>query len=260
MTGSEQEKFYKTSEHYTATLQSHDEEYFKPYLNKVRKYIPAGGTLLDLGCGTGYSSKLLADMGFKVTGVDLSEKFLDRKLESDRVTLVAADATKLPFADGSFDAVASYCFIEHVTYVPKVLDEMVRVTRKGGLIQILSPNLLSPFLGIKSLLGHFRGKRITGIYPPSVVGHLSRIFWQAYQVALKSVSKRPAFIYREPDLSGQWAPDSDSSYWCNQLDLKKYLNYGEGRINNEGYSLPGKFIARALPGLAGECSILYRRP
>lgn len=67
-------------------------------------------SVLDVGCGTGEISLLLAEMGHAVTGLDLSEKMLARarlKAESmgHAVTLKNGDAENPPFAEGSFDIV-----------------------------------------------------------------------------------------------------------------------------------------------------------
>jgi SAM-dependent methyltransferase len=74
--------------------------------------------VLDLGCGIGGPARYLAaNFGCKVTGVDLSQGFIDAAIYltarcglSDRVTFQVGDALHLPFEDASFDAV----FLQHV--------------------------------------------------------------------------------------------------------------------------------------------------
>jgi SAM-dependent methyltransferase len=73
----------------------------------VRRLLGEGsGELLDLGCGTGSYDPALAELGWTITGVDVSEDMLRRARERG-VNAVQADATTLPFADGSFDAAVS---------------------------------------------------------------------------------------------------------------------------------------------------------
>jgi demethylmenaquinone methyltransferase/2-methoxy-6-polyprenyl-1,4-benzoquinol methylase len=128
-------EFYRTSDAYPRdNLASHGEEYFSLYLERVCRFVPQGSHVLDLGCGTGVSSSLLAKRNYRVVGVDISEKFLDRRLEGDCVKLVSADAESLPFPDHSFDAVTSYEFIEHVGNVPAVLEEMARVASPSSAV------------------------------------------------------------------------------------------------------------------------------
>ena len=70
----------------------------------ARRLIGEGsGALLDLGCGTGQYAAALAELGWTVTGVDVSEDMLRRAREKG-VNAVRADATDLPFEDASFDA------------------------------------------------------------------------------------------------------------------------------------------------------------
>lgn len=254
--------FYRTNEGYAAMLATHGEAHFAVYLDKIGAHIPAGATLLDLGCGTGRSSRLLADRGFRVTGSDLSEKFLDRTLESKGLTLVAADAMALPFPDQTFDAVASYCFIEHVPDVPKVLDEMIRVTKPGGRILVLSPNLLSPFLVLKSALARLRGREIAGVFPRSIPFHAVLFVRHLLILLAKRISRRAGFLYRTPDHTRPTVADADATWWCTQLDLLRHLQARgcAARLAGTGYSPGGRIAAAIFPALAGECCVIATTP
>ena len=64
------------------------------------------GNLVDIGCGTGSYAAALAELGWTVTGVDVSEDMLRRAREKG-VETVRADAAALPFEDASFDAAVS---------------------------------------------------------------------------------------------------------------------------------------------------------
>lgn len=256
------QEFYKTNEGYAAMLATHGEAHFVPYLEQVARHVPAGTTLLDLGCGTGKSARLLADRGWTVTGSDLSEKFLDRTLETGTLKLNAADAMALPFADAEFDAVTSYCFIEHVPDVGKVLDEMVRVTKPGGRILILSPNLLSPFLVVKSAIARIRGREITGVLPRSVLMHAVLFFRHLLILLAKRLTGRGEFLYRAPDHTRPTMADADATWWCTQLDLQRHLRSRgiPARLAGAGHSRSGKLIAALFPALAGECCVVVDIP
>ena len=65
---------------------------------------------------------------------------------------VRAAAERLPFADGSFDVVYCFSAIEHVESVEASVAEMVRVTRRGGLIYVHTPNAWSWYEGHYKLL------------------------------------------------------------------------------------------------------------
>ncbi|MFN0034599.1 MAG: class I SAM-dependent methyltransferase [Saprospiraceae bacterium] len=85
--------------------------------------------VLDLACGTG---RLL---GFAQTGCDLSPQMLaEAQQKHPSKTLLVADATRLPFADGAFEAVFSMHFFMHLDHAGSVavLAEANRVLRSGG--------------------------------------------------------------------------------------------------------------------------------
>ena len=100
--------------------------------------------VLDVACGEGYGSALLACGARKVTGVDLATAAIDhaRARYADRRSLDfrVADCTALPFPDASFDAVVSFETIEHIAAQEAFLDEVRRVLRPEGLFIVSCPN------------------------------------------------------------------------------------------------------------------------
>lgn len=92
-----------------------------------------GQVVLDLAAGTGTSSEPFADLGVRVVPCDLSLGMLQvgKKRRPD-LWFTAGDATRLPFADASFDAVTISFGLRNVADVDAALAEMLRVTRPGG--------------------------------------------------------------------------------------------------------------------------------
>lgn len=96
-----------------------------------------GDRILDVAGGTGTSAAALADAGADVVCADFSLGMLGvATTRPAPITLVAADATHLPFADQSFDAVTISFGLRNVSDVPSALAEMLRVTRPGGRLVI----------------------------------------------------------------------------------------------------------------------------
>ena len=93
-----------------------------------------GERVLDLAAGTATSSAALARTGADVVGCDFSLGMLrvGRRAAYEGVSLVAGDALRLPFADGSFDAVTISFGLRNTADVDAALREMLRVTRPGG--------------------------------------------------------------------------------------------------------------------------------
>jgi demethylmenaquinone methyltransferase/2-methoxy-6-polyprenyl-1,4-benzoquinol methylase len=92
-----------------------------------------GERVLDLAAGTGTSSEPLADAGVRVVPCDLSFGMLEvGKRRRPDLGFVAGDATALPFADESFDAVTISFGLRNVVDTAGALSELLRVTRPGG--------------------------------------------------------------------------------------------------------------------------------
>ena len=92
-----------------------------------------GERVLDLAAGTGTSSAPFADAGVPTVAGDFSLGMLTvgRRRRPD-LGFVAADATRLPFADETFDAVTISFGLRNVVDHPAGLAEMYRVTKPGG--------------------------------------------------------------------------------------------------------------------------------
>ena len=98
-----------------------------------RVVIAPGDRVLDVGCGTGRTTALVAERAGDTVGVDHSDDQLARAKRPDGdVRFLRADAATLPFADGAFDVVVSVGAIIYVPDPIAALAEMRRVTRPGG--------------------------------------------------------------------------------------------------------------------------------
>jgi ubiquinone/menaquinone biosynthesis C-methylase UbiE len=117
--------------------------FFEELRDDLDAALPSHGRVLDVGCGGGHISRLLADWKptLRITGLDLSTAQIDRARHAargygDRLSYVVGTATNLPFADDSFDALVSVGSIKHWPDRLLGLRECVRVVRPGGLVLI----------------------------------------------------------------------------------------------------------------------------
>lgn len=97
--------------------------------------------ILDVGCGTGNFSIKLAKMGYEVVGIDISEEMLKEarmKAENEGfdIKFYKMDIYDLDFSNESFDAVFSMAAFEFIQKPEKAIDELFRVTKKGGEILV----------------------------------------------------------------------------------------------------------------------------
>jgi SAM-dependent methyltransferase len=107
--------------------------------------VPRGGTVVDVGCGTGRALPAMRDAvgdGGVVIGIDLTPEMLTvASLQcTSQFQLVLADARRLPLADGSVDAVFAAGLVQHLPDPRAGLAELARVTRPGGRLIIFHPS------------------------------------------------------------------------------------------------------------------------
>jgi 2-polyprenyl-3-methyl-5-hydroxy-6-metoxy-1,4-benzoquinol methylase len=95
---------------------------------------------LDIGCGEGYNTRLLAQQGARVTGVDISEVFVRhaKRLEGHEplgIQYQVASAVELPFAGATFDVATSFMSLMDIPETDRVIGEAHRVIKPGGFLQ-----------------------------------------------------------------------------------------------------------------------------
>jgi ubiquinone/menaquinone biosynthesis C-methylase UbiE len=105
--------------------------------------VKQGDHVLDVAAGSGNAAIPAAEAGAIVTASDLTPELFDagRNIAARRgveLEWVEADAEALPFADNSFDAVISCVGVMFAPHHQAAADELVRVTRRGGTIALLS--------------------------------------------------------------------------------------------------------------------------
>jgi len=99
------------------------------------------GRILDLGCGSGHGTALLAESHARVVGLD--------RVRPDRGSLGRAHFVRadldggLPFAPGCFELVVSFQVIEHLEDPTRYLDAIARLLARDGVALLTTPNLLT---------------------------------------------------------------------------------------------------------------------
>jgi ubiquinone/menaquinone biosynthesis C-methylase UbiE len=104
----------------------------------------AGKRVLDVACGEGYGSALLARGAASVTGIDVSEAAIAHArrtyAEAGNLDFVRASCDRLPLAAGSVDVAVSFETLEHIAEQEAFLDELARVLSPGGVLILSCPN------------------------------------------------------------------------------------------------------------------------
>lgn len=142
--------FDEVAGQYDESLPSHVvEHYLQKRASFIQGEVQAGARVLDVGCGTGALAARIQASGYDVVGVDPSRGMLGVLRERvAAVPAVAGSGTALPFADDSFDLVCCVATMHHIAdaaSVRRTLAEMVRVTKRAGLLLIWDHNPRNPY-------------------------------------------------------------------------------------------------------------------
>jgi ubiquinone/menaquinone biosynthesis C-methylase UbiE len=114
-----------------------------PQREKAASFLPEGGGVLDVACGSAANAPCISRR-CRYFGSDISQSGL-RRASRPSLRLVCGDADQLPFASESFDAAISTFALEHCVNPKQMLQEMRRVVRPGGRIVLLGPSWDLPF-------------------------------------------------------------------------------------------------------------------
>lgn len=137
--------------------------------------IEPGMRVLDVAAGTGNAALPAAQRGASVTASDLTPELLEAgrlRAEAEGLDLqwVEADAERLPFEDGSFDVSMSAIGAMFAPNHQAVADELVRVTRPGGTVGLLSWTPEGMLGALFRTMGPFAAPPPPGAQPPPLWG------------------------------------------------------------------------------------------
>lgn len=103
-----------------------------------------GKNVIDLACGEGYGSQMLARMAKSVVGIDIDKETIahaNKKYKSDNLTFIQGSILQIPFTEeNKFDIVVCFEAIEHIENHKKMLSEVKRVLKKDGILIISTPD------------------------------------------------------------------------------------------------------------------------
>lgn len=113
--------------------------YARKVLFHGQKMGPHGKAALEVGCGGGILCEEIARMGFDTTGLDPAEQALKiaiahAKVSGLKIRYEKGAGEALPFGNNSYDVVFCCDVLEHVSDLPKVISEISRVLKPGGVL------------------------------------------------------------------------------------------------------------------------------
>ena len=170
--------------------------YVKKIIEHVINIEPEKISVLEVGCGGGILSEEIAKMGFKTFGIDPSESSLNTAIEHAKKNILKieykqATGENLPFHKDTFDVILCCDVLEHVQDLPKVISEISRVLKNGGLFiyDTFNRTYFSKICAIKILQEWKRW----AIMPPDL--HVWEMFIRPEE--LRSLLKENELIWKE---------------------------------------------------------------
>ena len=164
--------------------------------------LPKGSRVLDVGCGIGGSSRILANYyGFNVTGITISPAQVKRATELTpyecKCNFKVMDALDLKYEDGAFDGVWSVEAGAHMNNKTKFADQMLRTLRPGGYLALADWN-----------------SRDLKKYPPSMIEKiiLKQLLEQWVHPKFMSISDFSSILLANKNSSGQVISENWNSF------------------------------------------------
>ncbi len=133
-----------------------------------------GKRVLDLSCGGGNTSRMLASRGFQVVATDYG---LPPPMERAIHRVGGVDLNEcLPFKDESFDGVNLIEVIEHIEHQAQLIREIGRVLRDGSVVVISTPNVLNVLSRLRFLFTGFMRGRVRPVHYSKKPGQAPNIY------------------------------------------------------------------------------------
>ncbi len=160
-----------------------------------RLNLGAVANVADIGCGVGHWSALLYPhlaIGAGLVGIDREQSHVIdylsrlRTLATDptSITALVGEATNLPLPDRAFDMATCQTLLLHLQHPEQALEELVRITRPGGLVLCAEPN---------NLVARFPFSGLMGEQPPERLIRLSELAWR-YVLGRAQLGKGAEFV------------------------------------------------------------------
>lgn len=157
-------------------------------------------SIVEIGCGTGKNTELLAGIGAAVCAIDFSKGMIGRaraKHRFDHVSFVVADLTQpWPCRDRSADLVVGNLVLEHIQDLAFIFSAAGRILRPGGRMFVAELHPFKQYLGSQAKFQ--RGSVEVKI--PAFVHHISEFIDSAGRAGLTLVSFKEWWHETEPDL------------------------------------------------------------
>jgi len=168
------EKYFSTHTYANVSFAKYSQYWWSNrfYATLARRYGRRGARLLEIGSGLGHLVGQL-ETAFETYGMDLNHWAVkESQAVVQNTALQTASAQELPFEDGAFNVVIIKHIVEHLPQPEKAITEIGRVTERGGILILATPNL-------GSLLKPWKGRSWIGYQDPTHISLKQPAEWLA---------------------------------------------------------------------------------
>lgn len=195
--------------------------------------LPPQARLLECGIGTGRIAIPLVQRGLKVTGVDLSQKMMQRMLAGNelnlsRPDLIQGDATRLPLASEYFDGVIMVHVLHLIPDWPVAIQEVRRVLKSKGIF----------------LTGY--NHHLEGSVDEQVRVKWKEIVSQAYPARADSSSERFKLVKEYLSHTGAATDEWVAARWSKPFHLGRFIESLEQKIYSSTWNIPGELFGQCI--------------
>lgn len=178
---------------------------WKRRVRMLTSHLRMGMEVLELGCGTAYFTRELAETGAAITAIDISPELLEvarASCPAQNVTFEVQNAYELSYADARFDSVVGSSVLHHLE-LGKAIDEIYRVLKPGGMICFTEPNMLNPQIAVQKNVPAIK-KRL-GDSPDETAFFRWPLHRRLEQTGFRDVKIEP-FDFLHPQTPARWIP------------------------------------------------------
>lgn len=135
------------NEQYYDSADEFSEDIFEnPGFVRIFEELKKHHSVLEVGCGSGIKLSQLTNATQEVHGCDINSYAVERAQKKfPHINFFVQDSTRFACADASYDAVMTFFVLEHVQDSVAFVNELLRITKPGGVLAIMCPNYGSPF-------------------------------------------------------------------------------------------------------------------